>query len=114
VEFFMRIPPRVLYHGDRYKGLLRPVLAKHLPDLGLEEQKKTYPAADQRRALGELRQSLGAAWPDYSFARLGDLGVVDPAAVRREGGRIAEGDFEWLGRMFGLLGAEHWLQARGL
>src|SRR5262245_38457695 len=33
VSFFNRIPPRVLLHRGRYKGLLRPVVARHLPGL---------------------------------------------------------------------------------
>jgi asparagine synthetase B (glutamine-hydrolysing) len=112
VSFFMRIHPEVLIHGDRYKGLLRPVVARHLPHLGLERQKKAYPQAEQQRALEGLRQSMTAAWSDYSFDVLEGLGIVDASGLRRSQTTFAGADFEGIARSYGLMSAERWLRGR--
>jgi hypothetical protein len=110
VSFFNRISPRVLLHGDRYKGLLRPVVAKYLPDLGLENQRKYYPRDEQQRALMELRRSLAAPWASARFDTLERLGIIAGSAVRRQ---MASSEGQGLGdlvRMFAMLSAERWVE----
>jgi len=109
-RFFNRIPPRVLVHGNRYKGLLRPVVGKRLPGLGFENQRKAYAPEWEARHLRDLRQSIMRAWPGERFEALGDLGVVDPVGVLTETERIATHGFTNLVRMFGLMSAERWIR----
>lgn len=112
VSFFNRISPRALLHGDRYKGLLRPVVSKRLPQLELEHQRKEYSAETQTRERDSLRGSMERAWSGASFRALESLGVVDGADAQRLGDTISIKDIDALARMFGLLSAETWLRAR--
>ena len=84
VSFLNRISPRALVRDDRYKGLLRPIVAKRLPQLGLERQRKHYSDEGQQRALSDLRQSIAKVWGDGRFDRLESLGVVSSAAASGE------------------------------
>ncbi|MCC7007768.1 MAG: hypothetical protein IT184_03035 [Acidobacteria bacterium] len=112
VSFFNRIAPATLVHGTRYKGLLRPVVARHLPSLGLDRQRKDYPADHAAEELAALRSSITAVWPDYQFDILAGLGVVDASRLSAERGAFHRAGFDGLARMYGLLSAERWLQAR--
>lgn len=114
VTFFNRIPPRLLLHGARYKGLLRPVVARHLPDLGLENQRKDYPADAQNRKLTELRQSVTVAWDGFALDTLDGLGVVDSARARRQLVDFSRKPFEDLAQTFVLMSSERWLRANAL
>jgi asparagine synthetase B (glutamine-hydrolysing) len=109
VWFFNRIHPRVLLLTDRYKGLLRPIVAKHLPGLGLENQRKHYPRDEQRQQLEQFRRAVAMAWRGARFDALGRAGVVDPATAPSEGEGLAGKDFNGLARMFIMLSAERWL-----
>jgi asparagine synthetase B (glutamine-hydrolysing) len=111
VSFFNRIPPRVLMHGGRYKGLLRPIAVRRLPGLGLDRQRKTYSSAHQKRKLEELRASVAAAWTRYDFEILQGLGVADAARVKdalRTGGDVG---FDGLARMVVLMMGERWVRS---
>jgi hypothetical protein len=109
VSFLNRISPRVLVRGDRYKGLLRPIVAKRLPQLGLERQRKHYSDEGQQRALSDLRQSIAKAWGDGGFDRLERLGVVTSAVASGEiDGHRGKG-FNDLVPMFIMMSAERWL-----
>jgi asparagine synthetase B (glutamine-hydrolysing) len=109
VSFFNRISPRALISGDRYKGLLRPIVAARLPALGLERQRKDYPAEAERGRLRDLRRGVLAAWADHSVDELGRLGIVDPAAVPGTDGVDGKG-FEELVQMFMLMEADRWVR----
>ena len=109
VHFFNRIPPRVLIHGGRYKGLLRPVVGRHLTGLGLEDQRKDYPADIQKRKLEETRRSMAGLWPEFSLSTLDRLGVLESRHVKEEtekGGPLSYGG---IARLFTLMSAERWV-----
>lgn len=110
VHFFNRISPRVLLHGNRHKGLLRPVVARRLPGLGFESQKKAYAPAWEARHLRDLRQSIARLWPAERFEALADLGIVDSGAVAGETNAIGTYGFTDLVRLFGLMSAERWIR----
>lgn len=110
VSFFNRIPPRVLMHGARYKGLLRSVAARHLPGLGLEDQRKDYPLDFQKRKLEDTRRAMSEVWPAFSFDGLGRLGIIDACAMTKAYASSRELPFEGLGRAFALMSAERWLE----
>jgi hypothetical protein len=107
VSFFNRIPPHVLVHGDRYKGLLRPIVAKHLPMLGLENQRKHYPRDEQQQQLADLRQSVATPWETARFDTLGRLGVVGPSA-KRDIDAAGDKGYNGVVRMFIMMSAERW------
>ena len=108
VTFFNRIPPRVLIHGARYKGLLRPVAERHLPSLGLDRQRKDYPAELQNRKLSDLRASVQRAWPAFDGSALSDLGVVDRRELA-ESASFSRQPFEALAERVVLMTAERWM-----
>lgn len=109
VTFFNRIPPRVLVHGGRYKGLLRPVVARHLPGLGLENQRKDYPGDIQKRKLLEMQRSMSEVWPEFSFGTLDRLEVLHAAEVRPQGAQSEQLTFAGIARLFTLMSAERWV-----
>jgi asparagine synthase (glutamine-hydrolysing) len=109
VSFLNRISPSVLVRGDRYKGLLRPIVAKRLPQLGLERQRKHYSDEGQQRALSDLRQSITNVWGDGRFDRLERLGVVSPDLASGEIEGHREKGFNDLVPMFIMMSAERWL-----
>jgi asparagine synthetase B (glutamine-hydrolysing) len=111
VSFFNRIPPRVLMHGGRYKGLLRPIAARRLPGLGLERQRKVYSAEHQTRKLDELRTSVAAAWPRYDFEILDALGVADAPRAKAALRTDDDAGFERLARMVVLMMGEVWVRS---
>lgn len=112
VGFFNRISPEVLLHGGRYKGLLRPVVARHFPGLGLERQRKDYPKEHQQRKLAELRQSLSRAARASTYEELSRVGVLDAAAFVHEVRASPQMEFTGLARVFTALSAEQWLPRR--
>jgi hypothetical protein len=114
VRLANRIGPRTLVRGNRYKGLLRPVVAKHLPKLGFEKQRKDYPREGHRRELLDLRASLERTWRSQRFEMLGQLGLVDSATVAEELTRTSSYPYGDLIRMFALMSAEHWVRAHAV
>ena len=110
VTFFNRIPPRVLIHGGRYKGLLRPVVSRHLPGLGLEDQRKDYPADIQKRKLEEIRQSMSGLWPAFSVDTLDRLGVIESRKVKLQGQDSRQLTFGSIARLFTIMSAEKWVK----
>jgi len=112
VSFLNRISPQLLLHGTRYKGLLRPVVGKYLPGLGLENQRKGYERDDQARELREFRDGLVRAWPGCPFHALGALGLVDERLAAREIDGIEKEGFPRLGRMFAMMSHEQWVRAQ--
>lgn len=112
VMFFHRISPDTLVYGTRYKGLLRPIVARHLPGLGLEAQRKVYEPSDMARETEDVRHSVGRALADHSFGILDGLGVVDREALSAERATIGGAGLARLGILYGLMSAERWLQVR--
>lgn len=112
VRFFTRIPPPLLVRGNKYKGLLRPVVEKHLPGLGFGSQRKDYPQEDVDAELNDLRASLGRALPGQAFTRLQALGIVDGAVLAAESDRVGALPMVPLVRLYAALSAERWVQAR--
>ena len=105
----------MLVHGGRYKGLLRPVVARHLPRLGLEDQRKDYPGDIQKRKLLEMQRSMSEVWPEFNFGTLDGLGVLHAAEVRPQGAESEKLTFAGIARLFTLMSAERWVNenARG-
>lgn len=111
VSFLNRISPRLLLHGTRYKGLLRPVAGKYLPGLGLENQRKGYERDGQERDLREFREGIVRAWPGCRLRALGALGLVDEQLAAREIEGAENEGFPRLGRMFAMMSHERWVRA---
>jgi asparagine synthetase B (glutamine-hydrolysing) len=112
VKFLNSIPPSVLLHGDRYKGLLRPVAASRLPALGLESQRKTYAPGVIAAQHREFRSGIQQAWPRASVDRLRDLGVVHRKALRRTLTAGPSTTFDDLLTMYAVMSAEEWARER--
>jgi hypothetical protein len=108
VRYFNRIPPQLLVRGNKYKGLLRPIVEKHLPGLGFGEQRKDYPQQAADFALKNMRDGISRAWPSYRFRTLERLNLVTPALSATEADRIPEYSLLPLVRMFALMSAESW------
>lgn len=112
VQFFTRIPPPVLVHGNKYKGLLRPVVERLLPGLGFGQQRKDYPQRALDLDLRNLREGVQRAWPLYSFPRLRDLGLLHSSALDEEARNARAHALPALVRMFALMSAESWTALR--
>jgi hypothetical protein len=112
VSMLNRISPRLLLHGTRYKGLLRPVVGKYLPGLGLERQRKYYEPGHRQRGLHALREGIAEAWPESGFRSLAALGLIDERFAAREIDHVADGDPDRLGRVFALMSHESWVSAQ--
>lgn len=111
VRFLNSIPPEVLIHGNSYKGMLRPVAEKRLPNLGLSEQKKSY-ATDLTAAHDrELRDAVFDEWPRHDLAHLGALGIVDVAATQRAYSPEVVRTNGDLVDMYALMSADRWVGA---
>ena len=107
VQLLRRIPPHVLLHGNKYKGLLRPLVERHLPGLGFGRQRKEYPKQGQDLVFRVLRDGVTSAWRTHQFETLSRLNVVNPHTVRDDTGS-ANLDSSRLVRMFALMSAELW------
>jgi hypothetical protein len=111
VSFLNRIAPDTLVFGDRYKGLLRPLVERRLPALGLSNQRKDYPGDLQAEKLVRLRRSMAAAWRPARLDRQRALGIVDAAGLASAATADSEMSFESVAARFYLLSAEPWLAA---
>lgn len=114
VRFLNSIPPEVLLHGDSYKGILRPLAEKRLPNLGLTQQRKAHSTDIEVAHYRELRDPVFAAWPTHSLARLSDLGVIDGPATRRAFAPRVITASDDLVTMYALMSADRWVDARAL
>ena len=110
VRFFNSIPPHVLLHGDSYKGMLRPVAERRLPNLGLTKQRKVYAPAVRAAQQQEFREGVDAAWPQHQLPQLAACGVIDPRTVREA--LDAGGGDPFVPRItkYALMSADRWLQ----
>ena len=107
VQLLRRIPPQVLLHGNKYKGLLRPVVERHLPGLGFGRQRKEYPKQGQDLVFRVLRDGVTSAWRTHQFETLSALNLVNPRILREDAGAVNP-DSGRLVRMFALMSAELW------
>jgi asparagine synthase (glutamine-hydrolysing) len=110
VDLLCRIHPRVLTKGDRSKSLVRESMGSRLAGLGIERQKKITTGNFWPQKLEEAT----ACWKDFGgVPALGELGIVDAAAVRTwidemlAEGRRAAVPFVWE-----LLDHEAWVRPR--
>ena len=79
VDLLCKTHPRVLTKGDRSKSLVRESMASRLRGLGLERQKKITTGNFWPQKLAEAT----ACWNTFDgVPALGELGIVDAAAVR--------------------------------
>ena len=113
VSFLNRISPRLLLHGTRYKGLLRPVATKYVPNVGFDRQRKEYAAGDRLRDVQELRSGIASAWSRVGprLPGLERLGIVDGARVHEMFAGVPTQGLSPLGRDFAIMSHERWLQA---
>lgn len=74
IKFLCRVPPKLLHKGDRSKALVRMMLKKRFPSLGLERQKKI----EQDDLFTSLMRARGPlVWKNLGGAKkLADLGLV--------------------------------------
>jgi asparagine synthetase B (glutamine-hydrolysing) len=110
VDLLCRTHPRVLAKGNRSKSLVRESMASRVAGLGLERQKKITTGNFWPRKLEEA----SAAWNELGGARaLGELGVVDPAALGTEVAQmLAEGRTSAVPFIWEILDHEAWVRAR--
>ena len=114
VRFLNAVPPEVLLDGARYKGLLRPVADRRLPELDLGSQRKVYGPGVIEAHRRNLWDGVSAAWPKLrDFPRLAALGVVDPERAFRHFDLTREMVSTGLVEMYALMSAEQWLSHHG-
>ena len=111
VDFLYRVPPDLLLWNGRSKGPARRFVARRLPGLGFEQQRKvtlsTYYRDRLHREIGEAWRHLGG------FGALGAAGLVDPRGVDESMRRVmANPEAGDLARLVGVLNVEAWLRPR--
>jgi asparagine synthase (glutamine-hydrolysing) len=111
VELLCRMSPRALDAGGRSKAPLRRMLARRLPGLGIERQKKAHAL---RFFDGMLRREAPAIWRELGGLRtLHALGVVDaPAAEPYLRSQLEGPAVRDPGRVIELMTLETWARHR--
>jgi len=110
VRFLNAVPPEVLLDGARYKGLLRPVADRRLPELDLGSQRKAYGPGVIEAHRRNLWDGVSAAWPTCrDFSRLAALGVIDPKRASSHFDLTREMASTGLVEMYALMSAERWI-----
>jgi asparagine synthase (glutamine-hydrolysing) len=98
VKFVASIPPNLMLHGDRLRGLFRHAMRNVVPDkVRLRPDKAAFEPAlkelvDGMGGLGQLRDLA-------SMSVLGEMGIVEPRAFRRSFERAVKDGHrssEWL------------------
>jgi len=79
VKALYRTPPQALYSGGMSKRPARSYLAKWLPGLGFENQRKAFASDYFTRRVREQVHQVSAHLG--GFEALGDLGVLDSSAL---------------------------------
>ncbi len=108
VRFLNSIPPHVLLHGDNYKGMLRPVAEKRLPDIGLGRQRKIYERDVRAAQHDQLREGVAQAWAAQDLRVLAEFGVVDRSAAEGTLDVNGPGASRNLVSMYALMSADRW------
>ena len=112
VSFLNRISPRLLLHGTRYKGLLRPVATKYVPNMGFDRQRRVRAERPAHGTGASLRSGIASAWARVGprLPGLEGLGVVDRSRVGQAFANIDAQGLSPLGQGFGIMSHERWLQ----
>ncbi len=111
IGLLYRTPPELLNRGGRSKGLVREMLGRRLPDLGVERQKKVLSLAFFQGRI--LEQGEGAWRAMGGTPALAELGIVDAEITRSAiekilaGRRTGEAQ-----RIWDVLSLEAWLRPR--
>jgi Asparagine synthase len=110
VDILYRTPPLLLFSGGRSKSVVRQIMARRFPGLGLEHQKKRAGTTFYRSVL---HREIPALWARRgSLDALGDLGVVEPGqATAMATKSIAENFGTGLVRIWDLVNVESWIRA---
>jgi len=111
VDLLYRTPPETVNQGGWTKGLVRQTLARKLPRVGFERQKKVTAVNWFRSTM--LREGAQAWRQMGGTPALAEIGVVDPAILTRAieqilaGGRRRSAYHIW-----DVLNLESWIQPR--
>ncbi len=110
-EFLCRVPPKLLHKGDRSKALVRSMLEKRFPSLGLGNQRKIDTDALSAHFMKEQGPYF---WGKLEgVCKLADLGLVNPKLLKNEVNlRISKSEEEDVVWFWTLLNLEGWLKAR--
>jgi hypothetical protein len=111
VDFLFRTPPDLLIQRGRGKGLVRRMLSRRFPGLGVEQQRKIISTNFFRETI--LRDGL-RIWQSVGGAEaLGDLGIVDAAALDRSVRDTVNGAVSTEAyRIWDVLSLETWVRNR--
>ncbi len=112
-SFSARISPESLIHNNRYKGLLRPLTARYLPGLGLENQRKIYGPFEESFAAKELRSNLPLVDKQVGYDKIVKLGLVDKSLLDSSTQKYDSLTSGSLSKLFTALCAETWLNSNG-
>jgi asparagine synthase (glutamine-hydrolysing) len=110
VQFLVRTPPELLNRGGRSKGVVRDMVARHVPGFGFERQRKVSASSV---ATGTVIGSALRTWRELDGVPcLGGLGVVQSDRLESEMKRIvAERDVRNAYRLWYVFTVEAWLQS---
>ena len=111
VDLLMRIPPHRLNQGGRAKGMVRHMLARRFPGLGLERQKKVAATSFYHRILLDEGPRV---WKALGGPReLSRLEIVDAKVLESTVQTLFAGSQpQQLYRIWDVLGLESWLRAQ--
>jgi len=111
VDLMHRTPPELLNRGGRSKGLVRQTVARRLPGLGFERQKKRFVHQYYNKML--LNEGV-PLWQKMGGAQaLSELGIVDGPAVESALATLSSGNqSRGIWRIRELLVIEAWLRSR--
>jgi asparagine synthase (glutamine-hydrolysing) len=110
VRFLVRTPPELLNRGGRSKSVVRDMVARQVPGLGFERQRKV---SATNVATGTVFETAGHAWRRLGGVPcLGALAIADPVRLESEMKRIvAERDRRNAYRLWYAFTVEAWLQS---
>jgi asparagine synthase (glutamine-hydrolysing) len=111
VQFLARTPPELLHRGGRSKGPVRQMVARRLPGLGFERQKKLSATSFSSE---NLLEKLPIVWNELGgLTELATLGVVDESGIEFEASRaFRQQDSAAVHRLWYLLALEVWVRGQ--
>ena len=110
MEFFAQLPPHLLYSGNRYKGLLRPLAQRMFPGLDLENQRKLCDG-DSESFIGlGLSKGLHTLVSKRRISRmLEELGIVHVKTLETRLRRLNSLSVAQKAMIFATFMADSWL-----